>query len=149
MNAEPVNVNSGWRELGSGSDAALLVWAPSFEALLLGGARALLEFSAVLENPDERVSPGPMVDLCSPDQIELLLDWLNEVNFRSQVDQWLCWAPKFVLVSPTSIRCRLNGFFFDPARDRMEKEIKAATRHCPFLGQGNDGTWVTKVTLDL
>lgn len=140
---------TGWRELGSGSDAALLLWAGDFEALLTVGARAIVCFSANIRHADSRIRKGPMASAQSFDHVDLLIDWLNEVNYQLILHQWVTWAPVFGSLSENSFSCRLDGYTIDFAEEPAVKEIKAVTRHRPYLGQGTDGTWVARVTVDL
>jgi len=139
----------GWKELGSGSDAALLIWAPALDELLVTGAHAVISFALDIENLGRRIYEGPEVELDAPDAIELFLIWLNEVNYRLQVNKWISWSPRFSRLGTRSVSCRLDGFPVNAKFDLYQHEIKAVTRHRPFLNRGADGTWVARVTLDL
>ncbi len=141
-------VKAGWRELGWGSDAALLVWAPSLEELLVQGAGAIVGFSLAESEPTSRAR-GPKLSLEAPDTVELFIDWLTEVNYRLQVDRWVVVDPAFVALTDTSLTAWLDGYPLHPARTRFRHEVKAITRHSPFLRRAPDGTWVARVTLDL
>lgn len=140
---------SGWRELGSGSDAALLIWAPSLPELYVFGTRALVHFSLDIHDTGREMLRGPEVKLNGPDSIELFLLFLNEVNYRLQVNNWISLSPCITRLGEEYIVCRLDGFARDNQTDHFLHEVKAVTRHRPFLNRGSDGTWVARVTLDL
>jgi len=140
---------SGWRELGAGSDAALLIWAPNLEGLFDIGARSVIEFSTQINYSGRSAQTGPTARIESFDRVDLLIDWLNEVNYRLHVHRWVTRDPEFQFLGPSRLFCRMDGMLLDPAQDRLDREIKAVTRHKPYLGRGREGTWVTKITLDL
>jgi SHS2 domain-containing protein len=85
----------------------------------------------------------------SYDHVDLLIDWLNEANYQLVVRQWVTWAPVFSSLSENALNCRMDGYQIDLLKEPAVKEIKAVTRHRPYLGQGNDGTWVARLTIDL
>lgn len=144
-----MSTRAGWRDLGSGSDAAFLVWAADFGGLLSVGARAIVCFSADIRHVDSRIRQGPTASLQSFDHVDLLIDWLNEVNYQLVVRHWVTWAPVFCSLSESALTCRMDGYQIDLCKELAVREIKAVTRHRPYLGQGNDGTWVARVTVDL
>jgi SHS2 domain-containing protein len=144
-----MRAKTGWRELGSGSDAALLLWAEDFQELLTVGARAIVCFSASIRHEDSRIRTGPMASVQSFDHVDLLIDWLNEVNYQLIVRQWVTWAPVLTSLSESSLTCRMDGYAIDLAEEPAVKEIKAVTRHRPYLGRGTDGTCVARITVDL
>ncbi len=113
------------------------------------GARSIIEFSAQITYSDRPVQTGPIARIESFDRVDLLIDWLNEVNYRLHVHRWVTRDPEFLSLGPDRLSCRMNGFSLDPSQDRLDREIKAVTRHKPYLGRGKEGTWVTKLTLDL
>jgi len=140
---------TGWRELGAGSDAALLIWAPTIIDLFIAGARSLYMFALEMDDQERDPREGPEIRLVAPDSIELFLIWMNELNYRLQVNNWISWTPVFSYMSDNNLICRLNGFRRNNRTDLFQHEIKAVTRHRPFLNKGTDGTWVARVTLDL
>ncbi|MBN1426155.1 archease [Candidatus Fermentibacteria bacterium] len=144
----PSDRDGGWRELGWGSDAALLVWGMTLAELLDHGARAVIEFSTMAPSEPEAVS-GPAVEINAPDTIELFIDWLSEVNYRLQVDRWLTRTPLFSVVSDTQVAARLDGYAMAGSATTFVHEIKAVTRHRPLLRRGTNGLWVARVVLDL
>lgn len=138
----------GWRELGWGSDAALLVWGETLPELLDHGARAVVEFST-LDDARPESTPGPDVEIRAPDTIELFIDWLNEVNYRLQVDRWVTRRPLFSRVTDTQVAARLDGYAMPSSATTFVREIKAVTHHRPLLRRGTNGLWVARVVLDL
>lgn len=138
----------GWRELGWGSDAALAFWATERAELLTVGAQALIAFS-MGKVPPSQAGPGPSITIESLDSTELMLDWLNEVNYRLTVGAWATWAPAFGSLSRDRLSARLDGFTVERTPLTFAHEVKAVTRHRPILQRSSRGIWVARVTLDL
>jgi SHS2 domain-containing protein len=127
----------------------LLLWAEDLSTLLTVGARAIVSFSAHVLHEDSRIRQGPVSSIESFDRVDLVIDWLNEVNYHLVVRQWATWAPAMTSLSENALTCRMDGYAIDLSKEPPMREIKAVTRHRPYLGQGTTGTWVARVTLDL
>lgn len=140
-------LTEGWREVGWGSDAALVFWAPTQEGLLVQGAKALLGFS-LRSVPEQAPGPGPLVWVESLDTTELVLDWLNEINYRLTVHAWASWEPAILRLTETGVHARLDGFPVPRERQWFRHEVKAVTRHDPLVRATKAG-WVARVILDL
>ena len=128
------------------ADLGLRVRAPTREALFAEAARGL--FSMLVVNYDD-VQPRQEVRLeIAADDIEYqLFDWLSELLYRFDTQHLLLcqFDVEFQDDQPVGV-CR--GEPLDPARHRMDHEVKAITYHGLLVKQ-TDGGWIAEVIVDI
>jgi SHS2 domain-containing protein len=80
---------------------------------------------------------------------DLLVDWLNELIFRSETQHRL-YARFDVGIDPSGcvLEGTIGGEELDSARHILDHEVKAATRHGLSLRHEND-EWVAEVIVDI
>lgn len=77
----------------------------------------------------------------------LLFDWLNELLYAFE-SQRLLFVAFDVHVTKTGLQATVSGEPWDPARHRLEHEVKAITYHALRVVQQSDG-WLAEVILDI
>lgn len=138
-----------WTE-GVTSDLAFVARGASLEEVFAAAADALV--AATLDEPGalEARVVHPL-HLEEPDLELLLLAFLNELVFLRDARGWLLRAGE-LRIERTPGAARLEGSAvgepLDPARHRLESEVKAATAHGLRVVRCGDG-WEAHVTLDV
>ena len=79
----------------------------------------------------------------------MLLEWLNELIFRSETNHRLYTQFEIGLDEMgRRLEGTIGGEPIDPARHVLDHEVKAATRHGLSLRPENEG-WIAEVILDI
>ncbi len=130
------------------ADLGLRVFAPDLNDLFRTAAAGLFEVIVVNREAVRIVETEP-VRLAADSTEDLLVDWLNELIFRSETGHRL-YALFDVAIDGTG--CILEGTIggepIDRARHILDHEVKAATRHGLSLRRQND-EWVAEVIVDI
>jgi len=133
------------------ADLGIRVEAETFEALLAEAARALT--SVLVANP-EAIEPVAQVDLTidGTEPENLLLDWLSELLYQFGAGHML--FRRFEITRHDDhIAARAWGETIDPARHRLDTEVKAITYHRlkvePSRSIGTGDGWLAEVIVDL
>jgi SHS2 domain-containing protein len=133
---------------GHTADLGLRVEAPDLSDLFQTAAEGL--FDVIVANRAEvRVTETERVVLEADSTEDLLLEWLNELIFRSETRHRL--YPRFeVAVDPNGRRLEatIGGEPIDASRHILDHEVKAATRHGLSIRAENGG-WVAEVIVDI
>jgi len=130
-------------------DVAVHVEAPSLEALFVDAARAL---SAVLvegEDPRPRTQLPVTLEAGTPEL--LLVDWLNDLLFRFDVDGFVPLESDVRLVDTDQgwrLDATLRGEPFDPARHRVRVLVKSVTYHALEIVTSANGV-ETQIVFDI
>ena len=128
------------------ADLGLRVRAASLEELFVDAARGM--FSLIVEDLDSiRPEISTSLDLAGESYDYLLFDWLNELLFT--------FESRSLLLSKFEVKLdglRLNGVAWgekaDPARHRLEHEVKAITYHELRVEPTPEG-WLAEVIVDI
>jgi SHS2 domain-containing protein len=134
---------------GATSDVAFEARGETLEALFAAAAEALL--AATVANPEDVAGRERQpVALAEPDRELLLLRFLNELVFLRDARGLLLRAGALRITSNGEARLEgeLVGEHIEPARHRLEGEVKAATAHGLRVERA-DGGWRASVTLDV
>lgn len=135
---------SGYRLGEHTADLMLELWAPSEAALLVAGARAVVD--VLLEGA--AVTPTASRDLAirgAVDREDRLVRWLNEILALAVLEGFLV-ADADVTLLGDGLRASLRG---EPdAAARIRTELKSATYHDLALEQ-TDGRWTARVVIDV
>ncbi|NOY79038.1 MAG: archease [Calditrichaeota bacterium] len=127
-------------------DMGLEVLASSLNELFEWAARGL---TAVLTEP-ETVQPKAERNFSlRADQLdELLIRWLNRLNFEFETEGWLFAEFRVQVKEDFSLHAAARGEPFDPQRHEILREIKAATYH-QLVVEKRDGVWYARIIFDL
>ena len=127
-----------YEEVEHTADLALRVRGSSLQALFANAARGMFQFMGDAFSLDSECFS---VKLESPDAETLLVDWLNELIFLSEVHGRIFCAYNFVSISETQLHAQIGGGLAERWRER----IKAATFHDLRIQREGDGYLVTIV----
>jgi SHS2 domain-containing protein len=84
----------------------------------------------------------------APDREALLVDWLNRLLYLFDVEGFLGREFQVLALTPQSLKARVRGEIFDPARHPEKTGVKAATYHHLEIKRTHRG-WQATVILDL
>jgi SHS2 domain-containing protein len=110
--------------LDHASEIQLRVRAGSLGELLAEAGRAL---AALQLGGSAGPATGPWreIELSSPDRAALLADWLNELVFLAETEQWVATEFHIDSADGRSVRARVRGVEVE----RVPGLVKAATLH--------------------
>ena len=133
----------GFRQLDHTADLAFEFWAPTEAALLLEGARGLIEVmtdGATLEADHE-----DEIELDSLDPEDRLVQWLNTVLYAAVVDGFLLCSANLEL-REGGLAATVRGAA--DAGSRITCELKSVTYHQLRLDHHPHG-WYAHVVVDV
>lgn len=136
--------DGGYRERAHPADLCLEVWGVDRAALYRQAAKALFEtLDFCLAPTTETVTCS--IALQAPDPETLMVDWLSELLYQSDVQR--AWWHTFDLhqVTPTALRGTVLGQ--RPATPR--REVKAVTYTGLEISQDDRGQWSATITFDV
>jgi SHS2 domain-containing protein len=126
----------GHRAIEHTADLAVELWAPDEPALLVEGARALVELlteGAEVGAPTERMAERTL-ELSAVDPEDRLVRWLSEVLYWASMEGFLVVDAALELVGTTGLRGTVRGQA--GAAELVRTEIKAVTYHDLRLERG-------------
>ncbi len=130
------------------ADIGLRIRAASLDELFRDAAIGL--FALIVNNLND-VAPREEATFnitCREGEYDyLLFDWLNELLYNFDSRQ-LLFSSFETQTSPTGLQARAGGEAFDPARHRLEHEVKAITYHGLKVARNSEG-WLAEVILDI
>jgi SHS2 domain-containing protein len=128
------------------ADIGLRVRAGSLEELFAEAARGLF---ALIVSPLEQVQPSVERRFALPaDQADyMLFDWLNALLWTFDAERML-FSRFEVQLGEQGLAATAHGEPMDPARHRMEHEVKAITYHGLRVEPSPDG-WLAEVIVDI
>ena len=128
------------------ADLGLRVRAPDLNTLFAEAGRGLT--STLVDNPDD-VRPVNEVqfNIDGTEKEYLFFDWLNELLFRFEIEQWL-FAEFRVEVNEYGLAATACGEPVSRERHRLSHEVKAITYHQLKVEQTPDG-WLAEVIVDI
>lgn len=129
------------------SELGLRVRASSFAELLAEAARGLGKLM-LRGRPASSTGQWRVLEVNSIDREALLVDWLNELIFRAEVDRWIPVEIEIVAATDTMLSARARGV----AVDEAPALVKAATHHglaVRNVGGGGGGDVEAEVVLDV
>ena len=128
------------------ADLGLRIRAATLDELFAEAARGL--FSAIVENlADVRPVVCESMEVAGEDRDYLLFDWLTELLFLFE-SRKLLLSEFQVTVRADGLSAMWHGEPFDPARHRLEHEIKAITYH-GLKVESVDNAWLAEVIIDI
>jgi SHS2 domain-containing protein len=128
-----------WCELDHTADLAVKVYGSNLEALFTAAAQALFELA--FEPASQQASRQFSVNLAAPDVETLLVDWLNELLYLSEIHGVYFTKFSFLTILPTKLSANLDALKLSATK----QVIKAATFHNISIDERNDGLHTTVV----
>lgn len=83
-----------------------------------------------------------------PDLPGMLVNWLSEILYFEDAEDWLFSGFDFPEFNKSSLRAVAHGERFDPARHRLKTLVKAVTYHQLALEE-QEGLWRARVFVDI
>ena len=128
------------------ADLGLRVRAPDLDTLFTEAAQGL--FALIVENlEDVRPVRQMTFHIKGQDREYLLFDWLNEILFTFDTEHLLL-SQFTVRVGETGLEAEARGETLDPARHRLDHEVKAITYHGLKVKETAEG-WLAEVIVDI
>jgi SHS2 domain-containing protein len=106
---------------------------------------ALRGMASVMKASTGHEPAGSDVEVRSPDSSALLVDFLNEVIYLSNVNKAVYNEVFFRSLSDTSLSAKLEGF----SVDKFDEDIKAATHHEADIKTRPDGYLEVTLVFDI
>ncbi|XOB42051.1 MAG: archease [Candidatus Nealsonbacteria bacterium] len=103
---------------------------------------------AMTENQRPEILPGKVkreIKISSPELSSLLVDFLSEVLYLTQVNKEVYSEVNFKKFIDTGLKAELVG----QKVESFGEDIKAVTYHSLDIHQKKDGTWQTTVLFDI
>lgn len=136
-----------YRILDHTADIAVLVRAPTLPGLYDAATRALFDVILDVRTVEPR-EPSRVEIADAEDAEDLLVRYLSELLFLHDARDWVFRGARVEAVGARSLVAHPMGERFDPARHRIERQVKAVTYHDLLLSEDRDG-WSARFVLDL
>lgn len=128
------------------ADIGLRARAVDLDTLFAEAAKALL--SVIVDNCDEVRAVDEFSVSVEADQLDdLMYDWLAELLYLFET-QHVLLCEFDVTVREGGVKATVRGESIDPARHRLDMEVKAITYHELKVERDGEG-WLAEVILDL
>ena len=90
------------------------------------------------------------IEVEATDLEALLVEWLNELTYRFEIDEMVFKALEIQELDDTHLKAICRGEKFNAERRRLSIGPKAATYHMLELRENTEGSgWQAKVILDI
>jgi SHS2 domain-containing protein len=130
------------------ADLGLKIHAADLSDLFRTAAEGLFDV-IVANRQDVRTDETEEIRLAADSTPELLINWLNELIFRSETGHRLYGRFDVTMNDEgRALEATLHGEAIDPDRHVLDHEVKAATHHGVSLRREGDG-WLAEVILDI
>jgi SHS2 domain-containing protein len=131
------------------ADVGLRVTGADLDDLFRTAAEGLFDY--IVANRDGvRVVEGMPVALRADSPGDLLVAWLNELNFQCETRHVLYTSFEVhVAADGRSLQAQIGGEPIDRDRHVLDHEVKAVTRHGLSLLPAERGGWVAELILDI
>jgi len=136
----------GYRIFDHTADLGVEVTGATLEELYAGAALAL--FDLLTDLSSVRAGVAREIVVSGEEPADLLVNFLREILYGWNGDGFLMKSCLIREVKPKRLKALLRGETFDPARHRIQQEIKAVTYHQASVEKMGDG-WVARVIFDV
>jgi SHS2 domain-containing protein len=136
----------GYRIFDHTADLGVEITGASLEDVYVGAAGALFDLLADLSLVRESEERTLTVEGDGPD--DLLVNFLRELLCFWNGEGFLMKRCKILEAAPRRLKAVLRGDTYDPARHRIQIEIKAATYHQASIRRTATG-WMGRVVFDV
>ncbi len=127
-------------------DAGIIIQAASPEELF--GSCALAMFQIICPQQITADHIHHHISLSEPDSEQLLVAWLNELNYLFQTGQFLLSAVEKLVITGTALEASVAGGLVDSQLHLFIREIKAVTYHKLYIKKVKE-LWQAQVVFDL
>ncbi len=124
----------------------ILVRAGSLESLFSTAAGAMFHIICPRKNPAKNIHHS--ISITAPDIEQLLVNYLSELNFLFQTEQFLLSDIPEIKIDNLSLLARVSGERVDPGKHDIRVEIKAVTYHKLYVKKINHH-WGARIIFDI
>ena len=109
------------------ADIGIAAYGRDIKEAFANSAYAMFSLMARIDAIEEKVSYD--IEVTAPDQESLLVAWLNELLYLSDVNHVIFKRFNITNLSESQLRAQAYGEKADPSRHELKTQIKAATYH--------------------
>ena len=128
------------------ADIGIVAYGADIKEVFANAALGLFNLMADLDNLKEDVMRE--IELSAEDVEVLLVEWLNELIYISDVEHIIFKRFEINELSNTQLRAICFGEKIKPGRHKLKREIKAATYHMLRLNK-EDGSYKVQIIFDI
>jgi len=139
----------GFEILGHTADVKIRVFGKTKDELffnaLVGMAQILKPIASKFDVKYQKLNIKNIIKISSLDLNTLLVDFLNEVLYNSQINRAVYREVKFIKFSDTELEAEISG----EKVEEFNEDIKAVTHHGLDIKQNPKGYWEATVLFDI
>jgi SHS2 domain-containing protein len=128
------------------ADIGIVAYGADIKQVFANAALGLFNLMADLDNLKEDVKRE--IELSAEDVEVLLVEWLNELIYISEVEHIIFKRFEINELSNTQLKATCFGEKIKPGQHRLKREIKAATYHMLRLNK-EDGSYKVQIIFDI
>jgi len=128
------------------ADIGIVVYGADIKQVFANAALGLFNLMADLDNLKENTKRE--IELSAEDVEVLLVEWLNELIYISEVEHIVFKRFEINELSNTKLKATCFGQKIKPGQHRLKREIKAATYHMLRLNKV-DGGYKVQIIFDV
>ena len=128
------------------ADIGIVVHGTHIKQVFANAALGLFNLMADLDNLKENTRRE--IKLSAEDVEVLLIEWLNELIYISEVEHIIFKKFEIDELSNTNLKATFFGEKIKPGQHRLKREIKAATYHMLRINKEN-GSYKVQIIFDI
>jgi SHS2 domain-containing protein len=128
------------------ADIGIVAYGADIKQVFANAALGLFNLMADLDNLKEDTKR--QIELSAEDVEVLLVEWLNELIYISDVEHIIFKRVEINELSSTQLRAICFGEKIKPGQHKLKREIKAATYHMLRLNKEN-GSYKVQIIFDI
>jgi SHS2 domain-containing protein len=128
------------------ADIGIVVYGTDIKQVFANAALGLFNLMADLDNLKQDIKSE--IELSAEDVEVLLVEWLNELIYISEVEHTIFKRFEISELSNTRLKATCFGEKIKAGHHRLKREIKAATYHMLRLNK-EDGSYKVQIIFDV
>ena len=128
------------------ADIGIIVYGADIKQVFANAALGLFNLMADLDNLKEDTKR--QIELSAEDVEVLLVEWLNELIYISDVEHIIFKRFEINELNNTKLKAMCFGEKIKPGQHRLKREIKAATYHMLRINK-EDGSYKVQIIFDI
>jgi SHS2 domain-containing protein len=130
-----LDMRDGFKIIDHTADVAIAAYGVDLRRAFANAALGM--FSIMTDIGKVRDTTSRDVEVTADDMRDLLVSWLNELLFISEVEKMLFKRFDIVTLDKTTLKAKCYGEKIDPKQHKIKMEIKAATYHMIQIEEGD------------
>jgi len=127
-------------------DTGIRLHVDSLQELFIMAAKAM--FEVMCYRTAQRNDLNFEVKVEGNDLEELMVNWLSELNFLFQTEQFVLSEVPSISIEKNALHAQVTGEKFDAQRHEIHTEIKAVTYHKIYVRPEQNG-WGAQIIFDI